>query len=413
MDRRKFLVGCSSAIAAMAGGRLSGVALAAPSVDAEILVTVFLRGGWDVLSALPPLEGPDRGHYEAARPGLKIPVKGEGAALNIGGPLGLHPALEPLLDLYKGGKLAIIPATGLSIANRSHFDAQEYLELGTPGQRTSSTGWMTRFLETMPETEAVFSQAMALQNGLPTALRGNFEAVSVQKLQDFRFGDDQNYLKYLYKHLERIWEGDSPLHAAGQGTLRALQTLSSKIQGDYVPAGGAKYPDGSFGEGLQTLARAVRTGLGVRAATVDLGGWDTHQWQGVKKDEHFYNMLGELSSGLRALFDDLAGTPEKFERRLTVVVMSEFGRRLSENASGGTDHGHGGAMLVLGGGVRGGKVYGRWPGLSHDQLFERSDLAVTTDYRTVLSEILLEKFKHPRLGEVFPGFKLENRLGVV
>jgi len=413
MDRRKFLVGCSSAIAAMAGGRLSGVALAAPSVDAEILVTVFLRGGWDVLSAFPPLEGPDRAFYEAARPVLKIPLKGEGAALEIGGPLGLHPALEPLVDLYKGGKLAIIPATGLPTANRSHFDAQEYLELGTPGARISSTGWLTRFLDSLPGTAAVFSQAMSLQDGLPASLRGDFEAAAVQKLQDFRFGDDENYRKYLHKHLERIWEGDSPLHAAGQGTLKALQTLVGKVEGDYQPAGGAKYPDGSFGEGLQTLARAVRTGLGVRVATVDLGGWDTHQWQGIKKGEHFYDMLSELSRGLRALFDDLSSTPEKFERRLTVVVLSEFGRRLSENASGGTDHGHGGAMLVLGGGVKGGKVYGRWPGLSSDQLFERSDLAVTTDYRTVLSEILLEKFHHPRLGEVFPDFVLENRLGLV
>jgi uncharacterized protein (DUF1501 family) len=414
INRRSFLVGCSAAIAAMSGGRLTGMALGAPNSEAEVLVTVFLRGGWDALSVLPPLGGPDRALYEAARTSLRVPVRGKGAALELGSlgqtPLGLHPALEPLHDLYKQGVLAVIPATGLPGGGRSHFEAQETLERGAgPG----SSGWMTRFLDTLPDTSALLSPAMALQDRQPSVLRGRTDAVSAQRLQDLNFTDDEGYRKYLFGHLDRMWTGDTALAVSGRATLKTLQAISGVTKGDYQPAGGARYPEGSFGDGLQTLARSVRSGLGVRAAAVDLGGWDTHQWQGMNQGEHFWSLLSELGSGLRALYQDLASTPEHFERRLTVVVMSEFGRRLSENDSGGTDHGHGGAMLLLGGSVRGGKLYGRWPGLDTDQLFERADLDVTTDYRAVFSEILLEKFHHPNLAAVFPGFKPGAGLGLV
>ena len=419
INRRSFLVGCSAAIAAMSGGRLTGMALGAPSSEAEVLVTVFLRGGWDALSVLPPLGGPDRALYESARPGLRVPVKGKGAALALGTlgqtPLGLHPALEPLHDLYTQGVLAVVPATGLPGGGRSHFEAQETLERGVLQQTgaPSSSGWMTRFLDTLPGTSALLSPAMALQDRLPSVLRGRTDVVSAQRLQDLNFTDDEAYRQYLFGHLGRMWTGDTALATAGRATLRALQAVSGVTRGEYQPAGGARYPDGAFGDGLQTLARSVRSGLGVRAAALDLGGWDTHQYQGMNQGEHFWSLLGELGSGLRALYQDLASTPEHFERRLTVVVMSEFGRRLSENAAGGTDHGHGGAMLVLGGSVKGGKLYGRWPGLDTDQLFERSDLDVTTDYRAVFSEILLQKFHHPNLAAVFPGFKPGAGLGIV
>ncbi len=412
INRREFVMGCSAAIAAMTGSKLTNLALAEAS-NSQTLVTVFLRGGWDALSVLPPLDGKDRGYYEAARPSLKIPIKGENKALELNAQLGLHPSLEPLRELYQAGYLAVIPATGMPSNTRSHFDAQEYLELGTPDKSTTPSGWVTRFLAGTGKSNAVsdlLSESLSLNDELPTSVRGNLKAVSFPSFDGFQLADDAEYRKFLMGALTKMWDGDQWLHQSGLTTLKAVDTISRINSGEYKPAQDAQYPEGSdFAKSLQTLARVMKAGLGVRAATVDLGGWDTHQYQGEKGQGYFANLLSELAKGLAAFYTDLDG----LRSSTTIVVMSEFGRRLDENASYGTDHGHGSAMLVLGGRVAGGKVYGRFPGLAPEQLFDRADLAVTTDYRTVLLEIMQKGFGLKNSSEVFPDFKPSAPLGIM
>lgn len=405
INRREFLMGCSAAIAAMSGSQLTSVALGAAGDEAggEVLVVVFLRGGMDVLTAFPPLGGADREAYEAARPTLNVPVKNLSVLNNQ---IGMNAALEPLFDLYKNGNLAVIPATGMPSDTRSHFDAMEYMELGTPDKRTSSTGWLARMLETAPKPAQTIklSGAFSATDDLPSSLRGNLETLAIPKLEDFSLGDDAEFRKFLNAGLGRFWSGDTWLHDAGLTTLRALETVAKLQQG----GSDAKYPDGDFAQSLRTVARVVKEGLGVRAATVDLGGWDTHQYQGEGGRGYIADMLGELAKGLQAFYIDLGA----HTKRVTVCVMSEFGRRLNENASYGTDHGHGSAMMVLGGSVNGGKVYGKFPGLQADQLYDRADLNWTTDYRSVYSEILTSRFAHTRIKEVFPDFAPGKALGL-
>ncbi len=405
INRREFLMGCSTAIAAMSGSQLSSIALGAPDDVNEVLVVVFLRGGMDVLTALPPLEGADREVYEASRPTLKVPVK---ALKALNNQIGMNPNLEPLFDLFKDGKLAVIPATGMPSDTRSHFDAMEYMELGTPNKRVSTTGWLTRMLETAPKPARTIQLTGAFMAGdeLPSSLSGNLEAIAVPKLEDFNLGgDDAEFRKFLNNGLSKLWSGDTWLHSAGLNTLRALETVAKLQKG----GSDAKYPDGDFAESLKTLARVIKEGMGVRAATVDLGGWDTHQYQGEAGKGYIGDLLNELARGLQAFYQDLGGQA----KQVTVAVMSEFGRRLNENASYGTDHGHGSAMFVLGGSVQGGKVYGKFPGLQPDQLYDRADLTWTTDYRSVFSEILTTRFQHTRIKEVFPDFAPTKAMGLV
>jgi uncharacterized protein (DUF1501 family) len=225
---------------------------------------------------------------------------------------------------------------------------------------------------------------------------------------NWRYGDSQR------QALRRLYGGDSWLHAAGIEALDAVDLIESKTGGDYVPAGGAVYPEGEFGTNLQVIAQLAKLGLGLRVATLDLGGWDTHEGQGGQGEGYFAAHVGMLASGLAALYQDLDGAGDaNLTRRLTVVVMSEFGRRLRENAAGGTDHGHGNVMLVLGGSVNGGKVFGEWPGLHTDQLYDRADLAIRTDYRRVLSEILIRRLGNPHLGAVFPGYADYHTIDIV
>jgi uncharacterized protein (DUF1501 family) len=410
MDRRAFLMGCSSAIAALSGGRLSSLAFAESGTQDDVMLVVFLRGGWDVLSVMPPIDGPDRGHYEQARPRLRIPTTGVGAALKLDAQFGLHPSLEKLFERYKAGNMAIVTATGM-VGNdtRSHFDAMEYMELGTPGIRTTPQGWVTRLLENTPKVTSVLSNAVAIGSTAPASLQGSNDVIAMENIEEFKLTDDENQRKFLHGSLARLWSGETWLHQSGQATLKALDAVAKA--GFKPEEGGIKYPDGEFAASLSSVARMIKRGLGLRVATVDLGGWDTHQYQGNENSQGYMaDLLKQLSEGLAAFYADL----EKLglDKKITVVVQSEFGRRLDENASYGTDHGHGSAMLVLGGNVAGGKIYGRWPGLATEQLFERADLEVTTDYRSVFSEVINKRFG-VGLDKVFPGFKPGANLGIL
>jgi uncharacterized protein (DUF1501 family) len=416
--RREFLVGCSAAIAAMAGGRLGTVAFGSPEEEPnqDILLTVFLRGGMDGLSVVFPVAGEDRSHYELNRARLAVPLTGDNAALLLDDRFGLHPAASPLYELYQDGHLAVIHAAGLTSDTRSHFDAMQYMELGTPGRKSANTGWLTRHLQTSPSLpDQIIMPALAVGSLQPTSLLGSREAIGMTSPRNFNFGGHWRYGDWQRQILREMYgAGQSWLHAAGLQTLDALDVVEFGAPGAYEPANGAAYPSGSFGDNLQAVAQMIRMQLGLRVATVDLGGWDTHEYQGDGATGYFAALLGQLSQGLHALYTDLsdqAGTDHT--RRLTVVVMSEFGRSFKENGSQGTDHGHGNVMFVLGGQVHGGQVHGIWPGLHTDQLYDRRDLRITTDYRQVLSEILIRRLANPSLGIVFPGYGGYKPLDIV
>ncbi len=403
MHRRGFLIGCSATIASMAGASLSNLSFAkSASADTSegTLVVVYLRGGWDALSVLPPLGGEDRGHYEAIRPWLKIPVEGESAAVALDDHLGLHPALSDLLELYQSKHLAVIPATGLPLNTRSHFDAMRFIETGTPGQRGTTTGLLSCHLQSLPEEIDTPLRAVASDFAIPTSLLGSGEAVAMRNPADFLLVDDADHRKKLTRLLSRLYEGESWLHHAGQRTLATIRGMENL--GDGKTSSAADYPDGELGERLKMVAPLLKRGLPLRVATVDFGGWDTHKWQGEGSQGYFADLLCQLGASLSTFYRDLEA--HNLTSRLSVVVMSEFGRRLSENASRGTDHGHGSAMFVLGGKVNGGRLYGQWPGLAREQLYDRADLAVTTDYRQVIAEVLTTQTWNPQLDMVFPGY---------
>ncbi|NOZ72891.1 MAG: DUF1501 domain-containing protein, partial [Chloroflexi bacterium] len=416
ISRRRFLVGCSAAIASLAGARLTSLAFAAeePSNE-EILIVLFLRGGCDGLSIVPPISGSDRGYYESSRPVLKIPSSGENAALPLDDRFGLHPAAAPLFELYQDKHLAIIHAAGLTSDTRSHFDAMEYMERGTPDNKTTTTGWITRHLRsTQNLPEEILLPALAVGSLTPTSFLGSREVVAMTSPDDMSFIGNWQYANAQRAALRRMYDGDTWLHQAGLRTLDAVDIIEAADPGTYAPEHGAVYPEGEFGDNLQVVAQMIKQQLGLRIATVDLGGWDTHEDQGYGAQGYFSAMLTQLAQGLHAFYTDLDnGGNDNPAKKLTIVVMSEFGRRLRENAAAGTDHGHGNVMMVLGGSVNGGQVYGQWPGLHTDQLYDHADVAVTTDYRQVLSEILIRRLGNPQLGEVFPNYRDYSPLGIV
>lgn len=417
ISRRGFMVGCSAAIAAMAGGRLSYVAFGSPyqEPNQEILLVVFLRGGMDGLSAVMPLAGDDRGYYENNRADVAIPVSGDNGAIGLTDFFGLHPAGAPLHGLYQDQKLAIIHAAGLVSDTRSHFDAMKYMELGTPGSKSATNGWLTRHLQSagnLPDNTIM--PALSVGNLSPTSLAGSQETIGMTSPNSFSFGGNWRYRDMQRQMVRNMYEGSSWLHDAGVQTLDAVDVVEYGNPGSYTPENGATYPGNSFGRNLQTVAQMIKLQLGLQVATIDLGGWDTHEYQGNGGTGYFASHFGTLSSGLEALMTDLSNSGgTDHTKRLTVVVMSEFGRTFKQNASRGTDHGHGNVMFVLGGNVNGGQVYGTWPGLHTDQLYDRRDLDITTDYRQVLSEILIRRMGNPNLGAIFPGYQNYQPRGVV
>lgn len=421
--RRQFLASGALTLGGMVGG-IPRLAFAAPdAVNDELVVVVFLRGGIDGLSLSMPIAGVDRGYYETARPRLRIPVSGTGAALPLNGLLGLHPAANTragasaasLYDFYAAGKLAVVHACGLDHPTRSHFDAQNYMELGTPGVGSTGAGWLTRHFQTAgnlpPE---IIMPSLAVGSSQQASLLGNLETINMEDPDSFGL---DNIGHWQWRDAQRstlrqmINSDTDAVHQTSLQALDAVGIIETYVSGDYTPANGAVYPGNGFGEQMSLIARLAKLGLGLRAATIDFGGWDTHDGQASGSTGYFANQVTTLSQGLAALYQDLDGAGG-LTQRLTVVVMSEFGRRLRENDDSGTDHGHGNVMLVMGGRVNGG-VHGTWPGLHNDQLYDRADLAVTTDYRRVLGEILIRRLGNNRLDQVFPGYTSYQPLNVV
>jgi uncharacterized protein (DUF1501 family) len=319
----------------------------------------------------------------------------------------LHPQAGPLKELYDARKLAIVHACGLNDDTRSHFDAMDYMERGTPGNKNMPTGWLTRHIACVNPTGVI--PTLATAQAAPASLLGDPDTLASTAATHLSYPAAPNsaYNIHMVASLRKLYSGDTPTQRAGKRLIRAIDDIAGKPR-NYTPVSGISYPANGVGNSLMLVAQMIKLDLGIRIATVDFGGWDTHEGQGNGGDANTYfgYQTDTLARGLHALYNDLP----QHQSKLTVVVMSEFGRRLGANNSGGTDHGHGNTMLVLGGQVNGGKLYGTWPGL--EDLDQQQDLRITTDYRTVLSEILVRRLDNPQLGQVFPGFCGYSPLGI-
>lgn len=416
--RRGFMIGCSSAIAAMAGARLNFAAFG--SADQEptqnIFVYIFLRGGMDVINFVTPMGGEDRGHYEAARPDLKLPASGPNGLLQLGNSqFGLHPAGERLHELYANNAMAFVLGTGLEVGTRSHFDAMAHIELGTNDNTSASTGWITRHLQTSGIQQSSFMESLATGNLRPDSLRGKLDVVGMNNPSDLQMNQGHWRWREAQRTAIRNFyaNGNSALHESGTNALNAADIIEASQIGGYDRSG---YPNNSFGRNLASIAQMIKLQLGLRVATVDLGGWDTHERQTYGSGDNavngfFADRVRNLSEGLHAFYADLWKDGD-YAKRTTVVIMSEFGRRIQENANLGTDHGHGSLMMVMGGGVQGGQLFGQFPGLHLDQLYDNRDLDVTTDYRNVLSELLIERMGNNKIDQIFPGFSNYQPMGL-
>jgi len=388
----------------------------------KTLICIFQRGAVDGLSMVVPF-GEDA--YYSGRRSIAVPrpARGQdGTALDLDGFFGLHPTLRPLLDLYHAGEMAVVHAVGSPHPTRSHFDAQDFMETGTPGVKTTSDGWLNRVLtetgcvdcagRTLADTaahaadHAVGQTAMtgvpslrgvAMGPTLPRSLRGGHPALAIPDLASFgiRGGDA---LRRGFQSVYRTSRGDAITSAADEA-FEAMKVLESVDPARYDPANGAQYPRGEFGRSLQQIAQLLKADVGVEIAFADIGGWDTHVGQGGAQGQ-LAQRFTELASGIAALYRDLGDRMED----VMILTMSEFGRTVAENGSGGTDHGHANCMLALGGAVNGGNVLGRWPGLEREQLYEGRDLALTTDFRDVFGEIVTGHLGVDRMERIFPGF---------
>ena len=357
----------------------------------KILVAIFQRGAADGLNIVVP-HGEQR--YYGLRPTIAIPrpSRTEDATVDLDGFFGLHPSLASLKPLWEQQQLAIVHAAGSPDPTRSHFDAQDYMESGTPGLKGTTDGWLNRAL---PSQTGKLSpvRAVSLGPNLARTLRGTQNAIAVENLNNFTVRDTG-----ASKMLQSMYSGttDQVLNGAGRETFEAVALLQSIQKTPYQPAGGANYSRGRFGDSMRQIAQLIKADVGVEVAFADIGGWDHH----VNEPGQLTNVLREFGNSLAAFHQDLGDRMED----VVVITMSEFGRTARENGNRGTDHGHANAMFVMGGPVQGGKVYGKWPGLAPEQLNEERDLALTTDFRDVLGEAVYSHLGNRSIDSVFPNY---------
>ncbi len=369
----------------------------APTGRKKVLVAIFQRGAVDGLNVVVP-HG-EKLYYEM-RPNIAIPRPNgtPDGAVDLDGFFGLHPSLSSLKPIFDAQHLAIIEAVGSPDPTRSHFDAQDYMESGTPGMKGTADGWMNRAL---PKEKGQVSpiRAIALGPNLPRSLRGRNDAVAINNLGDFKVRDAQGADAFESMYSNAL---DTVLHGTGKETFDAVKMMQSIQKQPYVPENGAQYPAGRFGQSLRQVAQVIKADVGLEVAFADIGGWDTHVNEvGAKPTKGVLaRNLSEFGGSLAAFYKDLGDRMED----VAVVTMSEFGRTAKENGNRGTDHGHANVMFAMGGGIRGGKVYGDWPGLAQEQLYESRDLNLTTDFRDVLGELVARHLGNANVKSVFPGY---------
>jgi uncharacterized protein (DUF1501 family) len=377
----------------------------------KVLICLFQRGAADALNVVVP-HG-ERAYYNL-RPNIAIPqpLRGAGAtgAIDLDGFFGLHPMLAPLKPIWDSGMLAPIHAVGSPSTTRSHFDAQDYMESGTPDTKGTSDGWLNRYLATSGTCEQCAPtpfRAVAMTPQTPRILEGTAPAVAMNSLEEFAVrsggGDQAARLEALYR------TGSADLiHGTGKEMFEAVKMLRSANPTQYQPQNSADYPKSQFGTRLKQIAQLIKSNVGLEIAFADVGGWDTHVNQGGATGQ-LAQRLDDFAKSIAALTADLGDRMQD----VVILTMSEFGRMAKQNGNGGTDHGHAGAMFVIGGPVKGKKVYGKWPGLAPEQLYEGRDLALTTDFRSVFSEIATKHLGATNLSAMFPGFSSPARLGLL
>ena len=364
------------------------------------LVVIFQRGAADGLNVVVPYR---EKNYYAMRPSIAIP---QNQVIDLDGFFGLHPSLATFKPLYDAGHLAIVHAAGSPDMSRSHFDAQDFMESGTPGIKSTEDGWLNRALQAedlVHKREQTAFRALALGPEVPRTLAGKVPAIALGNVNNFNVAGRGPAPSPAATAFEAMYgsSGDQVFHSAGESTFEALKMLRAANPAQYQPAAGADYPNSEFGNRMKQIAQLLKSNLGVEAAFTDIGGWDTHQNQGSVEGQ-LSNRLRDFSAAIASFWRDMGDNAEN----ITLVTMSEFGRTARENGTAGTDHGHANVMFVLGGTVNGGKVHGRWPGLSNEQLNEGRDLALTTDYRQVLGEVVTKAMGAGNLDLVFPGARI-------
>lgn len=410
MNRRFFLRSGGIALASI------GVSLSAPSflerallaqtrdrVSAgrrKTLIAIFQRGAVDGLNMVVP-HG-ERAYYDF-RPAIAIPAPQSGnaeAAINLDGYFGLHPALAPFKSLWDSRRLAIVNAVGSPDNTRSHFDAQDYMESATPGRKGTPDGWLNRYLQSKTDPTRSLFRAVSMTQTMPRIMQGIAPTLTISNLADFTIRAGRSSAS-VQGGFEAIYDQsvNDVLGGTGKETFEAVNFLKNVNPRQYRPENGAQYPRSPFGNSLFQIAQLIKAGVGLEVAFTDIGGWDTHVNQGSSRGQ-LANRLQDFSGGIGALVADLGKRMDD----VVILTMSEFGRTVRQNGNRGTDHGHANAMFVIGNHVGGGKVYGRWPGLKSDQLYEGRDLALTTDFRDVFGEVAGKHLGTRNVQAVFPGY---------
>jgi uncharacterized protein (DUF1501 family) len=362
------------------------------------LVVLFQRGAADGLNIVVPFAEPN---YYRLRPTIAIPAPsrgGEQCAVDLDGFFGLHPSLAPLADLFHQNQLAIVHAAGSPDTTRSHFDAQDYMESGTPGVKSTDDGWLNRAMQDVPDPNATPFRAVAIGPNLPMTLRGSAPAVALPDVKQFQVMASSPMVEGGFEAMY-AQTVDAALRGTGTETFEAIDMLKKANPQQYQPDNGAQYPTSKFGQSMQNISQLLKANVGLEVAFLDTGGWDNHVNEGGAQGQ-LSNLLRDLGQGLAAFHKDMGDRMED----IVVVTMSEFGRTAHENGNRGTDHGHANCMFLMGGPVKGGRVYGKWPGLDTEHLYEGRDLALTTDFRSVLGEVIQGHVGAKNLAQVFPGF---------
>ncbi|MGB9182034.1 MAG: DUF1501 domain-containing protein [Pyrinomonadaceae bacterium] len=412
MNRRFFLKSSGIALAsvgvmASAPSFLQRTVLAqglngSPYGRRKTLVAIFQRGAVDGLNMVVP-HG-ERTYYDL-RPTIAIPKPQSGnaeAAIDLDGHFGLHPALAQFKPLWDAKRLAIVEAVGSPDNTRSHFDAQDYMESATPGVKSTADGWLNRYLQSKADPKASPFRAVSLTQNMPRSLQGRAGAVAMSNLSDFTVRAGQNS-QSVQGGFEAIYDQSvkDVLQGTGKETFEAVNFLKKVNPQQYKPENGAQYPRSPLGNSMLQIAQLIKAGVGLEIAFTDIGGWDTHVNEGNARGQLSLRLL-DFSTAISAFVTDLG--PQRMDDVL-VLTMSEFGRTARENGNRGTDHGHANAMFAIGNSVRGGRVYGDWPGLRSDQLYEGRDLALTTDFRDVFGEMVQRHLGNSNLRAVFPGYE--------
>jgi len=373
-----------------------------PGVGKKQLIVLFQRGAADGLNLVVPFAEPN---YYRMRPSIAIPQPKRGggdAAIDLDGFFGLHPALAPLEPFFHKNQLAIVHAAGSPDPTRSHFDAQDYMESGTPGVKSTEDGWLDRAVGTIPDENATPFRAVAMGPNLPRMLQGKTGAIAIPDVRQFKVQPQSPAMANVVEGgFEAMYAQtvDHALHGTGTETFEAIDLLRKIDVAKYPPENGADYPNNPIGQRLQQIGVMIKANIGVEVMFLDCGGWDNHVNEGGTQGQ-LSNLLKDLGKSLAAFHQDMGDRMAD----IVLVTMSEFGRTAKENGNRGTDHGHANCMFVTGGDVKGGRVYGKWPGLNDHQLNEGRDLALTTDFRTVIGEILVRHLGVQDLAPVFPGF---------